>query len=122
MLAEGLLPAYVDLLVRIPAFRAEVIRFFKGVWSSRLRLHPEGLHQIWIPVPPLAEQEAIIASIEAYQTRTAALESLLRDSIALLRERRSALITAAVAGRLALANKPVPSQRGAKPSNLKPLS
>ncbi len=99
-IAEGLLPAYVDLLVRILAFKAEVIRFSKRVWSSRLRLYPEGLHQIWIPVPPIAEQEAIIAHIRAHQTRAAALESALRDSIALLKERRSALITAAVTGRL----------------------
>lgn len=98
-IVDGLLPAYVDLLVRIPAFKAEVIRFSKGVWSSRLRLYPEGLHQIWIPVPPHAEQEAIIAHIRADQTRAAALESALRDSIALLKERRSALITAAVTGK-----------------------
>lgn len=99
-IAESLLPAYVDLLVRMPAFKAEVVRFSKGVWSSRLRLYPEGLHQIWIPVPPLAEQEAIIAHIRAHQTRAAALESALRDSIALLKERRAALITAAVTGRI----------------------
>lgn len=99
-IAEGLLPAYVDLLVRIPAFKAEVIRFSKGVWSSRLRLYPEGLHQIWIPVPPLDEQEAIISHIQAHQTRSAALETVLRDSTALLKERRSALITAAVTGRI----------------------
>jgi type I restriction enzyme S subunit len=101
-IAEELLPAYVDLLVRIPAFKAEVIRFSKGVWSSRLRLYPEGLHQIWIPVPPLDEQEAIIAHIQAYQSRTSALETALRDSIALLKERRSALITAAVTGKFAI--------------------
>lgn len=34
-------PDFVDLLVRIPIFSQEVIRYSKGVWSSRLRLYPE---------------------------------------------------------------------------------
>jgi type I restriction enzyme S subunit len=32
-------PNYVDALVRIPMFAQEVIRYSKGVWSSRLRLY-----------------------------------------------------------------------------------
>jgi type I restriction enzyme S subunit len=99
-IAQGMLPAYVDCLVRIPAFKAEVIRFSKGVWSSRLRLYPEGLHQVWIPVPPLNEQIEIVAYLKGQQQRTAVLEATLRESIGLLKERRSALITAAVTGKI----------------------
>ena len=36
-------PSYVDALVRLPVFAQEVTRYSKGVWSSRLRLYPEGL-------------------------------------------------------------------------------
>ena len=99
-IGEGMLPAYADCLVRIPVFKAEVIRFSKGVWSSRLRLYPEGLHQVWIPVPPLNEQIEIVAYLKAQQERTAVLEVTLRESIGLLKERRSALITAAVTGKI----------------------
>ncbi len=95
-----LLPEYVDYLVRTEAFKAEVIRFSKGVWSSRLRLYPEGLHEVWLPVPPLEEQRAIVAHLSAERERTAGLEAALRDSIQLLQERRRALITAAVTGQL----------------------
>lgn len=99
-IAEGMLPAYVDCLVRIPAFKAEVIRFSKGVWSSRLRLYPQGLHQVWIPVPPLNEQIEIVNYLKDQQERTAVLEATLSESIGLLKERRSALITAAVTGKI----------------------
>lgn len=68
-----------------------------------LRLYTDNFLAIHFPFPPLDEQEAIIAHIRAHQTRTAALESALRDSIALLKERRSALITATVTGRLTVA-------------------
>lgn len=97
-----LLPGYVDHLVRTEAFKAEVIRFSKGVWSSRLRLYPEGLHEVWLPVPPLEEQRAIVAHLAAERERTAGLEAELRESIQLLQERRRALITAAVTGQIAL--------------------
>lgn len=96
-----LLPEYVDYLVRTEAFKAEVIRFSKGVWSSRLRLYPEGLHEVWLPVPPLTEQRAIVAHLTTERERTAELEVALRDSIQLLQERRRALITAAVTGQIA---------------------
>ena len=99
-LSEEILPGYVDAMVRMPAFKAEVIRFSKGVWSSRLRLYPEGLFEVWIPVPPLAEQRAIVTYLAAEKERTAELEKTLRESITLLHERRRALITAAVTGQL----------------------
>jgi hypothetical protein len=46
-----LLPTYVDALVRIPVFAQEVTRYSKGVWSSRLRLYPEGFFETFWPVP-----------------------------------------------------------------------
>ena len=54
---------FVDALVRIPVFAQEAIRYSKGVWSSRLRLYPEGFFEIWLPVPPLDEQRAIVNHI-----------------------------------------------------------
>jgi type I restriction enzyme S subunit len=99
-LADEILPGYVDALVRTPAFIKEVTRFSTGVWSSRLRLYPEGLFEVRIPVPPLDEQKAIGAAIERERARTTEFETALRQSIALLKERRAALITAAVTGQI----------------------
>jgi len=91
---------YVDALVRIPQFAQEVTRYSKGVWSSRLRLYPEGLFQVWLPVPPLDEQRAIVAHIAAETAKLDGLRVATERTLALLRERRAALIAAAVTGKI----------------------
>lgn len=96
----ALRPAYVEALCRSKPFVAEVVRHSKGVWSSRLRLYPEAFFDMRLPVPPLDEQDTIVAALVQERARTAKLESSLRRSISLLKERRSALITAAVTGQL----------------------
>jgi type I restriction enzyme S subunit len=55
-------------------------------------------------LPPPDEQAAILAHLAKERARTAELEKALRASIALLKERRAALIAAAVTGQLELAN------------------
>lgn len=93
-------PDYVDLLVRIPRFAEEITRYSKGVWSSRLRLYPEGLYQAWLPVPPKDEQQAITAHIQAETKKIDDFAKATEHTIALLQERRSALISAAVSGKI----------------------
>lgn len=97
-----LLPAYVDALVRIPVFAQEVTRYSKGVWSSRLRLYPEGFFETFWPVPPLGEQEQIVARIAEERVKIDKLATATERSIGLLKERRSALIAAAVTGQIAI--------------------
>lgn len=99
--SKGLiLPAFMELLCRSRPFVAEVIRWSKGVWSSRLRLYPENFFEMRLPVPPENEQKAIVAAIKEESKKTAELSSALTESITLLKERRSALITAAVTGQI----------------------
>lgn len=95
-----LLPDYVDALVRIPVFAQEVTRYSKGVWSSRLRLYPEGFFETWWPVPPLDEQQKIVEHISIETAKIDRLRTATENSIALLKERRAALIAAAVTGQL----------------------
>lgn len=97
-----LLPEYVDLLCRSRPFVAEVSRWSKGVWSSRLRLYPENFFEIQLPVPPHDEQAAIVRAVEADQCKANALREALRSSVRLAQERRAALITAAVTGQIPL--------------------
>lgn len=91
-------PEYVDLLVRTPRFVEEITRYSKGVWSSRLRLYPEGLYEAWLPVPPLDEQQAIVKHVQIETQKLDALAGATERTITLLQERRSALISAAVTG------------------------
>ena len=98
--SERLDPAYVDALVRLPTFAQEVIRYSKGVWSSRLRLYPEGFFEVFLPVPPLSEQQQIVGFLETEREKLDELQAAAESTIALLKERRSALIAAAVTGQI----------------------
>lgn len=91
-------PEYIDLLVRTPRFAEEITRYSKGVWSSRMRLYPEGLYEAWLPVPPKEEQRAIVAHINQETQKIDAFALATEKTINLLQERRSALISAAVTG------------------------
>jgi len=93
-------PSYVDALVRLPVFAQEVTRFSKGVWSSRLRLYPEGFFEVFLPVPPLTEQRAIVNQIAIETEKLDELRVATERTVVLLKERRAALIAAAVTGQL----------------------
>jgi type I restriction enzyme S subunit len=95
-------PRYIDRLVRTTVFAQEATRFSKGVWSSRLRLYPEGFFEIVFPVPPRLEQEAIVHHITKESTRLDGLAVVANNTVELLKERRKALITDAVAGAVTL--------------------
>jgi len=92
-------PRYIDYLVRIPIFATEVNRYSKGVWSSRLRLYPEGFFQISLPVPPLEEQHEITDYLALETAKLDRLIGIAQKTIELFQERRNALIAAAVTGK-----------------------
>ena len=92
--------SYVDALVRLSAFAQEVTRHSKGVWSSRLRLYPEGFFAVSLPVPPLSEQREIVAHIANETCKLDGLHDATERTTMLLKERRAALISAAVTGQI----------------------
>lgn len=89
-------PSYVDALVRLSVFAQEVTRYSKGVWSSRLRLYPEEFFVVSLPVPPLSEQREIVAHIANETCKLDELRDATERTAVLLKERRAALISAAV--------------------------
>ena len=93
-------PNYLDALSRLPVFAQEVTRYSKGVWSSRLRLYPEGFFQTFLPVPPLSEQKRIVSFLKMMDKKLNALQTAALRTMELLKERRAALIAAAVTGKL----------------------
>jgi type I restriction enzyme S subunit len=90
----------IEFLFLIPQFIMEVRRHSHGIVDDRLRLYWDGFKNIRIPVPLLAEQKVIVEHLLTERFQTAEMESALNKSIELLIERRSALITAAVTGRI----------------------
>ncbi|MGJ9371689.1 restriction endonuclease subunit S [Nesterenkonia sp. CF4.4] len=63
-------------------------------------VNQEKVRSFRIPVPPLDEQEEIVAGLEEVTRRIGNLIGKTREHIALAKERRSALITAAVTGQI----------------------
>jgi type I restriction enzyme S subunit len=93
-------PPYFDLLYRTPTYVAEINRWSKGIWSSRLRLYPQEFFSMVAVVPPREEQRRIVEYVSAALAKDDALLSVFTRSIEKLREYRQALITAAVTGQL----------------------
>ena len=71
-----------------------------GASNSMQNIGQDTVCNTWMLIPPLQEQRAIVAEIAAQRERSNELVIVLRQSIALLKERRSALITAAVTGQI----------------------
>jgi type I restriction enzyme S subunit len=80
----------------------EYAHFIDG--STRDKLTQSAMNCIPATVPPLAEQHAIAAFVDAETTKMDALVVEAAKGIELLRERRSALISAAVTGQIDVRN------------------
>jgi type I restriction enzyme S subunit len=91
---------YAGLLFRTPVFSAECGRRSHGIVWDRLRLYWEEFRDISVPLPSLTEQAAILAYVAQETRKIDELASGTSRTIALLKERRSALIAAAVTGQI----------------------
>lgn len=93
-------PPYFDYLYRSRPYVVEMTRFSRGIWSSRLRIYPDVFLRLKVVVPPIDEQRRIAAYLDE---QTAKVDNLIAETerfIELSRERRSALVTAAVTGQI----------------------
>lgn len=64
------------------------------------KINRESLNEIYMAVPPLEEQASISDHISQETQRLDQLTSIATEAIELLSERRSALISAAVTGKI----------------------
>jgi type I restriction enzyme S subunit len=96
-------PRYFEYLFRTRAFIGEIVRWSKGVWSSRLRLYPREFLSIRVPLPPMSEQRAIIVHLDEEMLRMDGIARKAEALVEKLRERRTALISAAVTGKIRVA-------------------
>lgn len=93
---------YFGIALRLMAIRGFIQAACTAVRERAPRIRFSHLANMFLPLPPLAEQNQIVEYIEDLKASTAEIESALKDSIILLKERRSALITAAVTGKIPL--------------------
>jgi type I restriction enzyme S subunit len=82
-------------------FRSESTGLGTGS-SGFLRLYSDSFLSLWLPCPPHREQRAILQYVADETSKLDALRAATERTIALLKERRAALIAAAVTGQLAV--------------------
>ena len=86
--------------MRTPHAIEQVRRYSRGITEFRLRLYWDEFKNIRIALPPLAEQDEILSAITSMAEKFDALSKEAESAIDLLKERRSALIAAAVTGKI----------------------
>jgi type I restriction enzyme, S subunit len=95
---------FIELQLRTPQAVEEMRRYSKGIADFRMRLYWEHFRNVRVALPSLEEQDAILANIDRETTRIDGLIHETEHSIALLKEKRAALITAAVTGKIDVRN------------------
>jgi type I restriction enzyme S subunit len=93
---------YYHHLFRCGICLPEIKRRSYGVMDMRLRLYFDRFGDMCVPVPPLKEQRAILAHIKTEAAQLDTLRAAAERTIGLLKERRAALITEAVTGKIAV--------------------
>lgn len=82
------------------ALRHQIKAFISGAEGLANNIARSDIDNLMIPLPPLEEQQDIAAHIRLRTREAASLIKSLSASLSLLRERRSALIAAAVTGQI----------------------
>ncbi len=91
---------FIEHLLHTKSAAEEIRRFSRGIADFRMRLYWDHFRALKVCLPPLEEQDRILSEIDAETARIDGLISLTERSIDLLREKRAALITAAVTGKI----------------------
>jgi type I restriction enzyme S subunit len=91
---------YLDLLLRIEAYRTEYVRSSRGITTSRLRLYPDDFLRLLFIRPPLHEQDEILRWIEHETADIQRAIDTANREMALLREWRARLIVDVVTGKV----------------------
>ncbi|MDQ8034786.1 MAG: restriction endonuclease subunit S, partial [Bordetella sp.] len=97
---RSLLTTHLELLLRTAGAVTEMKRHSRGVTDFRLRLYWDEFKTIAVALPPEDEQVRIAAFLCEEVNKFEDLGNQAERAIALLKERRSALIAAAVTGQI----------------------
>ncbi|WBA14315.1 restriction endonuclease subunit S [Salinivibrio proteolyticus] len=101
---KDLNPKFYHYLFRTKLANMEFKRWSRGIMEMRLRLYFDELGRITMPFPPKHEQDLIVMEIEKMESLYDQLISKSEMQISLMQERRTALISAAVTGKIDVRN------------------
>jgi type I restriction enzyme S subunit len=93
-------PRYYVAVYRTPACRVELRQRAKGIVQGFWRLYTDDFYDIRMPVPPVEEQQRIMAHLDDDLSGVNATISRFEREIGLLREYRTRLVADVVTGKL----------------------
>jgi type I restriction enzyme S subunit len=93
-------PRFIAQVLSSSIVRSSLSEMATGTSASMKNLSQEDLLNFSIPLPPLEEQREIVRHIATETTKIDRLRAATEHSITLLKERRGALIAAAVTGQI----------------------
>jgi len=91
---------FLSYFLTLPEGRGQIEAAARGTSGSMVKISQEHIKDWWIPVPPLDEQVAVVTHIGRETYALDELWAATERTIALLKERRAALIAAAVTGQI----------------------
>jgi len=97
---ERILSQYLSCFLVTKESRVQIMCDARGSSGTMVKVSQGHVVDWRLPVPPLDEQQEIVNEIEEKQEKSSLLSNSLEESIELLKERRLALITAAVTGQV----------------------
>lgn len=100
----GVLNSYFAAVLRVMAKRNFIYVLCPSVRERAPRFRYESFKDVLLPLPPVEEQVEIVRQVSDELSRIDALSAEATRAIALLKERRSALISAAVTGKIDVRN------------------
>ena len=89
---------FYGLIFQSKAFQQSLVGIGTGILAHRMRIYYEALKTILLPVPPLEQQQEIVAYVGSENRRFDALHQAYERQLELLAEYRAALIHECVTG------------------------
>lgn len=111
---EAVSNAYIYYYIRQEVFRRDAEENMTGSVGQK-RVPTAFLQAVELPLPPLAEQQRIVAKVEELLPQVNATRDRLRHTAALLKRFRQSVLAAACDGRLTADWRDVPSSNGDLP-------
>jgi len=97
---DKLLPKYGFYLLQTPIYQGFIYASLISGSTNQIELSREGLRAMPLPIPSIYEQQAIADFLDRETAKIDALINKIREGIEKLKEYRTALISAAVTGKI----------------------